>query len=227
MTAGLARSIEICDQEVSAFIEEDPIYRNAYTLAAPYTVVAQARLQNIFLIMKYALEAIPGDILELGSYQGGSALFMALVARDLNLRKTVYALDTFSGMPCANKKIDLHKKGDFKDAHLKNFKELILEHQLTNLVPIKGLFQKTLSKLLPKTPPLALAHIDCDIYESVHYSIQTLKPHMSRLGGYLIFDDAQTATCLGATQALEECLAAKGYRADQINPHFVYRIFEL
>jgi len=29
------------------------------------------------------------------------------------------------------------------------------------------------------------------------------------------------------TRAHEECLAAKGYRADQINPHFVYRIFEL
>ena len=31
----------------------------------------------------------------------------------------------------------------------------------------------------------------------------------------------------GLTQALEECLSAKGFRADQINPHFVYRIFKL
>lgn len=177
--------------------------------------------------MKYGLQAIPGDILELGSYQGGSALFMALVARDLGLKTTIYALDTFAGMPGTNKNIDLHQKGDFKDAHFKEFKELISKNELTNLVPIKGLFQKTVPQLLATIPPVALAHIDCDIYESVRCSLEALKPHMYSLEGYLVFDDAQTATCLGATQALEELLSAKGYRAEQINPHFVYRIFQL
>lgn len=48
ITAGMARSIETAYQHRSLFIEEDPIYSHAYTLAAPFTLVAKQRLQNIF-----------------------------------------------------------------------------------------------------------------------------------------------------------------------------------
>ncbi|MFZ4116177.1 MAG: TylF/MycF/NovP-related O-methyltransferase [Chthoniobacterales bacterium] len=227
ITAGCARGIGIDSNELTAVLEEDPIYQHAVELAAPHTVVGITRLKNIFLILKYGLKETTGDIVELGSYRGGSALFMAQVARDLGLTKTIYALDTFEGMPVSENEVDLHQKNDFHDAHLRRLKALIRKNKLTNLVPLKGLFQKTVPKLLSKISSVALAHVDCDIYPSVHYSISALTPHMDPAGGYLIFDDPLTASCIGAMQAVEELLPAQGYRAEQIYPHLVYRVPKL
>ncbi len=227
VTAGCARGIGIYSDELHAILEKDPIYQHAYELAAPRTVVGMTRLKNIFLILKYGLKETSGDIVELGSYRGGSALFMAQVARELGLTKTIYALDTFEGMPGSDNAIDLHQKNDFHEAHLRELKVLIRKHKLTNLVPLKGLFEKTVPKLLSKISSVALAHVDCDIYPSVHYSITALTPHMDPAGGYLILDDPLTASCIGAMQAVEELLPAQGYRAEQVYPHLVYRVPKL
>jgi len=45
-------------------------------------------------------------------------------------------------------------------------------------------------------------------------------------GGYVVFDDAHTSGCLGATEAVEELVIRRdGLHCEQIWPHFVFRVW--
>lgn len=93
---------------------------------------------------------------------------------------------------------------------------------LDNLVSEKGLFQATFPIVAGTVAAFGLAQIDCDIFSSVHYCQNAVWPKMCK-GGYLVFDDALTASCLGATEAVEDFIIAHGLHAEQAFPHFVFR----
>ncbi len=224
MLAGCVRTQALQSQKVLAFIEEDSLFQESFRLAEERTVVVKINLQNIFLIMKYGMKNIEGDIIEFGSYRGGSALFMANVARGLGLKTTIYALDTFEGMPATDAILDLHVAGDFDNADYDSLSEDIQKMGFENIVTVKGLFEKTTPELLCNTKKIILAHIDCDIYSAVKYAITSVGPYMHVAGGYLILDDPLCPSCLGAFQAVEEELIMKGFRAEQSFPQLVYRM---
>jgi hypothetical protein len=70
---------------------------------------------------------------------------------------------------------------------------------------------------------VALAHIDSDIYTAVASAYEAVMPHMVE-GAYLVFDDATVASCLGATEAVEELVIRRdNMHAEQIFPQFVFR----
>jgi GT2 family glycosyltransferase len=88
---------------------------------------------------------------------------------------------------------------------------------------VQGRFEEAAPSLLPQIAPITLAHIDCDIRSSVAYSYEAVKPYMAS-GGYIVFDDAQTSSCLGATEAVEDLLIRRdGLNAEQIYPQYVFR----
>jgi hypothetical protein len=79
--------------------------------------------------------------------------------------------------------------------------------------------------VLAAAPPVLLAHIDCDVYDAVAYAWETVQPCMAP-GGYVVFDDAHTSGCLGATEAVEELVIRRdGLHCEQIWPHFVFRVW--
>jgi hypothetical protein len=46
-------------------------------------------------------------------------------------------------------------------------------------------------------------------------------------GGYIIFDDATTSTCIGATEVVEDLIIRRdGLNSEQAWPHFVFRTFQ-
>ncbi len=221
--AGYARVTALQHEAITPFIANDPIYAACKSLTQQREIVSESRLMNLFLILKYELKNLEGDIIEFGSYRGGSSIFLAAAARALGLTATVYALDTFEGMPPGKSLLDFHHEQNFQHV---SFQEL-LEYQqklgLTNLVFVKGHFEETVPTLFAKTKKIILAHIDCDLYESTKYSINTTLPHLHPAGGYLVFDDALQSTCLGALQAVEEMIQEHHLRAEQSFPHLVYR----
>jgi len=43
-------------------------------------------------------------------------------------------------------------------------------------------------------------------------------------GGYIVFDDATTSSCIGATAVVEDDVIRRdGLNSEQIFPHFVFR----
>jgi len=203
-------------------IRDDPVYHESLTLARDRTILSEHKLMNLFLIMKYGIGKLEGDIVEFGAYRGGSSIFLANVARRLEMRARVYAFDTFEGMPETHA-MDMHSAGDFRDTNLDELKATVHEMGLTNLEFVKGLFQDTAEPILRKSTSITLAHIDCDIYEAVKYCLGATQEKMHRLGGYLVLDDALQGSCLGALHATEDWVVKTDVRAEQAYPHLVYR----
>jgi hypothetical protein len=210
---------------------DDPVYREAMTLAQGRTIQAENCRMNLFLLAKYFLPklldaASGGSIVEFGSFRGGSAIFLASVCRNLGLNVKVYGLDTFEGMPPTDKGVDAHNAGDFAGVDLNELRAFVENSGLSqHLEFIQGVFEATAPALLAKAPPVLLAHIDCDVYASVAFAWEVVKPYMAS-GGYVAFDDAHVSSCLGATEAVEDlAIRRDGLNCEQIWPHFVFRIW--
>lgn len=204
----------------------DPLYREAFAVARERTIMSEENRMNIFLLLRFFLEPLPfGHIIEFGSYRGGSAIFMAFLARRLYPGMKVYALDSFEGMPATDKEVDAHNAGDFGDVDLAGLQAHIEKLGLDNLILVKGLFENTTADILGEAGDIRLAHIDCDIAPAVRYAYESVRPAMVE-GGYLVFDDATVSSCIGATEVVEDLLIRRdGLNSEQIWPHFVFRAF--
>jgi Macrocin-O-methyltransferase (TylF) len=94
--------------------------------------------------------------------------------------------------------------------------------KLNNLELIQGKFESEFPKSEDRYPKFGLAHIDCDTYASVSYCEKAVWPYIVH-GGYIIFDDANNASCLGAAQAVEEFIIRRRVHSEQTWPHLVFR----
>jgi predicted O-methyltransferase YrrM len=203
-------------------IAKEPLFAQAYQAARGRTIVAPLNLLNLYLIIQRFLGPLKSqDIIEFGSYRGGSAVFMAWCLKHLHPGAKIYALDTFEGMP-ETEDVDWVKPGDFGDTNFDNIRAFAHQAGLDNLVFVKGRFQDTLPTLLKTVRPFGLAHIDCDTYSAVKYCQDMMWDEMCQ-GGYLVYDDAHISSCIGATQAVEELIMERRVHCEQIWPHFVFR----
>ena len=97
-------------------ILNDTLYKEAFLVAQDRTIMSEDNRMNIFMLLRFFLDKIPsGDIIEYGSYLGGSAIFMAYVVSKLYPGMKVFALDSFVGMPPTDKNVDAHNFGDFSN----------------------------------------------------------------------------------------------------------------
>ncbi len=208
-------------------ILRDPLYKDAFAVAKDRTIMSEENRMNLFLLMRFFLDKIPfGHVVEYGSYRGGSAIFLAYVARALYPGMQVFALDSYEGMPQTDKNVDAHNAGDFADVDLRKLEARIAELKLTNLTLVKGLFEETNAPVMARAGKISLAHIDCDIQPAVRSSYEGVKDFMVD-GGYIVFDDATVSSCIGATEVVEDLLIRRdGLNSEQIWPHFVFRMFQ-
>jgi len=210
--------------DLAARVGADPLYREAAALASNRTLVSEARRMNLFLLLKFFLPSLGrGNIIEFGAYKAGNAAFMAHVAHTVMPGTQVYALDTFAGMPPTDHAVDAHSGGDFGDVDLAEIRAFVAAKKLTNLHLVPGLFEDTASAIAATHAPFLLAHIDCDIHSAVACAYDTIRKAMSP-GGYIVFDDATTSSCIGATEVVEQSVIRRdGLSSEQIHPHFVFR----
>jgi predicted O-methyltransferase YrrM len=212
-------------------ILDDPLYKEAYALAEGRTIQAEACRMNLFLLVKYFLPRMlaggaGGTLIEFGSFRGGSAIFLAALCRALGLNARVFGLDTVGGMPPTDKEVDAHNAGDFSGVDLDQLRRYVAGCGLEKYLEfVPGVFEETAPGLLAGAAPVLLAHIDCDVYPSVAFAWDVVRPAMAP-GGYVVFDDAHTSSCLGATEVVEDLVIRRdGLNCEQIWPHFVFRIW--
>jgi predicted O-methyltransferase YrrM len=209
--------------ELLAFVQNEPLYAESLSGIGLKSWITPKKRANIYLIITRFLDKLADrNIIEFGSFQGGTAIFMARVLRRVAPEAKVYALDTYGGMPPTDRSIDAHSPGDFSDASYDALCRRIEELGLGNLVPVKGLFQDTFPSLAPGER-FGLAHIDADIYSAIKYAQDATWPRMTT-GGYVVYDDAEVSSCIGATQAVEELIQERRARSEQVWPHFVFRV---
>jgi hypothetical protein len=147
------------------------------------------------------------NIVEFGSYPGGSVLFMATLLKGWFPAARIFSLDTFEGMPETLPSHDRHLPGDFANADLASFKARAADLELDNICFVKGRMEHTFPRLAEDTK-FGLAHIDVDIYSAVRFAQEEVWPTLVA-GGYLVYDDPTHWACHGAAEAAEEFMIVR------------------
>lgn len=182
-----------------------------YRAVRPYTMIGAARLTALYEAVHHVVRSrIPGDVVECGTARGGSAAFLALALERLGDRRTLWAFDTFEGIPPPtagdpDRAIAARYTGAFR-AELSDVQALF--HRLGVLTRarfVKGLLQDTVPRA--SVERISLLHLDCDWYESVRVCLEHLWDRMSP-GGIIQVDDY--GHWAGARTAVDEFLAARG-----------------
>lgn len=164
------------------------------------TLVTADRCFTLFQFVKQA-NLLEGDIAEIGVYKGGTAKLIALTAEK---KKIIHLFDTFLGMPEADPKIDLIKKGEFSDTSLLEVKGFFKGCENVKFYP--GLITDT-SKQVEKKK-FCLVNIDVDNYIAINDCLHFFYPRMVR-GGMILIDDYGWKMCPGVKKAVSEFLVNK------------------
>jgi len=203
-------------------IQHEPAWRGALVAADHRSLVMEPKLMNLYLLIRDYFRGLESqNIVEFGSYRGGSVLFMATLLKGWFPHARIFSLDTFEGMPETSPEHDRHKAGDFADADLHGFKARAAEMGLDNIHFVKGRIEHTFPALA-KHLKFGLAHIDVDIYEAVKFAQSAVWPVLVP-GGYLVYDDPDHWACLGAAKAADEFKIDTQIISEQVWPHWVFR----
>jgi predicted O-methyltransferase YrrM len=209
--------------DLKAQILADPLYQRAAAAGAGTLMTEEKRMNLFLLITRYFDRLDSRNIIEFGAYKGGNALFMACLLKACFAGAKVFALDTYEGMPPTDAAYDMHGAGDFNDASMADIASRRDRLGLDNLILVKGLFEDTFPSL--QAERFGLAHIDCDIYHPAVYCQNAVWPQMAD-GGYIVFDDADVSSCIGATEAAERLIMTRRIHSEQVWPHWVFRTFQ-
>lgn len=165
-------------------------------------------------VLRYASDqvSIDGAILEMGVCTGKTINFIA----GLNPQKQIHGFDSFEGLPEDWVRKDAtYKKGTFA---LKNPNRL--PSILNNVEIYPGWFKDTLpkfkEKILKKTP-IALLHIDCDLYSSTKDTFDNLKDNIVE-GTIIAFDELYNYPGyeMHEFKALQEFLSEENLKAEYL-----------
>ena len=160
---------------------------------------------NVIYWWKYfqIVSNVEGDIVECGIGRGRSLLVMSAINSLLEKKeggqRSVFGYDSFEGFPEPTKEDDSFrkpKKGEWsaspsgKYQYTQDFiRKVLTEGGIANaneIILTKGFFCDT----LPHHPdrPIAILHVDGDLYLSYMDTLKYLYPKVSR-GGLIVFDD--------------------------------------
>lgn len=167
--------------------------------------------------------AVPGEIVECGSYTCGSSVIIARHLRQRGQARTVYAYDSFAGFALSEL---AHERAsgltEELDSSFTGTSYHYVRLKLRRLglagavVPVRGYFEQTLPAA---TGPVCFALIDCDLRDSVRYCAEQIWPRLSP-GGRMVFDDYRSHNFRGARLGIEDFL---GQHRDEIADHGLIR----
>ena len=134
---------------------------------------------QIYMLVKNTSK-VPGDIAEVGAFQGATAKIISLVKGN----KTLHLFDTFEGLPTPIKDDDKGlKKGMFLSP-LASVKKYLSTNKHIRFY--KGIFPSTSSPI--KSKKFSFVNLDTDLYEGTYQSLEFFYPRMSK-GGIIVTHD--------------------------------------
>jgi O-methyltransferase len=142
---------------------------------------------------------VTGAVVEVGVFEGGSLAYLARQSPD----RPVYGYDTFAGLPEHTYLDNRHGAGEFRAGEDGVRRALA---QYPNVTLTTGSYPE--SDRFPPSP-VAMAHIDVDLYRPTLEALEHLWPLLAT-GGRVYAGDAFWPGCRGATVALAQFCAAYG-----------------
>lgn len=129
---------------------------------------------------------VPGDVIECGTYKGGSVANLSLVCRIVGRKLKIY--DSFKGLPegkPGDREAIHYQKGEYLGT-LNEVKQNIKQHGAIECCEfIQGWFEDTLPNL---ASPVLLAFFDVDLEASLHTCVKYIWPYLVDRG-YIFIDE--------------------------------------
>jgi O-methyltransferase len=129
---------------------------------------------------------VAGDVIECGTWKGGSAANLSLICRITGRRLRIF--DSFEGLPVGepgDREASAYKPGDYCGA-LDEVKRNISRYGAIETCEfVKGWFKDTLPKL---SSPVLLAFLDVDLEASLYTCVRHIWPHLVDQG-YIFIDE--------------------------------------
>jgi hypothetical protein len=201
------------------------------TQVRPYTLVSVERIHNLYaLAQRIESESIPGDAIECGVCNGGTAALIARTATRSKFDRTLWLLDSFQGMPEVTNEDADGPGGDLASAHVGKEvgKEASVREALRRVGAkmervriIPGWFQDTFP--LVTAEKIALLNIDADWYESVKLCLDTFYDRVVP-GGFISIDDY--GHWPGCKRAVDEFLHQRGISIELRSVDYTARWFQ-
>lgn len=202
---------------------DDPVFAKIWDAASPYTMTSPARGHALYNAVNHIVDrGLRGNIVESGTWRGGSAMIIALtLAERGETERELYLFDTFSGMP-EPEMIDVDYLGNPASVLLAEAVEArgeslvwamadldqVRENLESTAYPadrihlIEGDIRKTAAET--RTGALALLRLDTNWYSSTASELLTLWPRLVQHGILLIDNYGHW---LGARAAVDEFFA--------------------
>ena len=174
----------------SSFLNSFRMMRLVYRVRG-YTAVFVPRLVALYKLSEEINQrSVPGDIVECGVYNGGSAAIMASLCQKSPVNRNVWLFDSFEGLPKPTDKDGNEALAYEGWCHgdLSKVKEVLRKLRIpeSRVHIVKGWFQDTFPNV--EIPEIAILHIDADWYESVKLCLEKFYDRVLP-GGYIVLDD--------------------------------------
>ena len=164
------------------------------------------------------IESVNGSVVECGVGKGRTYLIFAQFIIKEGRRRVLYGYDSFEGFP----EPSVHdtskrnpKMGEWSGTSPEDIRVALkaagINHDFiqgqSKLIP--GFFEETLNTY--DGGPIALLHIDADLYDSYREALTRLVPEVAD-NGVILFDEYGTEKWPGATRAVDEFMAQTSWR---------------
>jgi len=184
-----------------------------YKVVSEHAYAMDVRQMRNFLYYSHLysmIKNIDGSIVECGVGKGRSLLYFSFLAMQENTGRRIYGFDSFEGFPEPMEEDSSYrqpKKGEWSGISPDDIRETLRVAGISNdfieknIKLIPGFFNKTLDRY--NDGPIALLHVDADLYESYKDVLTMLYPKVKE-GGIVLFDEYRTEEWPGATKAVDD-----------------------
>ena len=176
----------------------DADFLAVYDAIKSHTMVDVYRLWTLWFLTR---QLPAGDILEIGSWRGGSG---AVIAKATGLPfsgnsspRRVFMADTFAGVVKAGERDTYYKGGEHANTSAETVRELLDLVGASGVDILQGIFPDDTGQAIADRS-FALCHIDVDVYQSARDCFEWVWPRMVT-GGTVVFDDFGFYGCEGVT----------------------------
>lgn len=157
--------------------------------------------------------SVDGAFVECGVGKGRSFLYFCSFLYKENKGRMAWGFDSFDGFPDPSKEDDsarAPKKGEWSGVSPDDIKGTLKTAGIPkefidkNVKLVKGFFNESLKKY--DGAPIAILHVDVDLYQSYKDVLETLYPKVVS-GGVVLFDEYKSPKWPGATKAIDDFFA--------------------
>jgi O-methyltransferase len=179
----------------------DDEFQRVYQTIRANTFVDVWRCHELWSILG-ELREVPGAILEVGVWRGGTGALIAARAAGLGLEDTVYLCDTWTGVAKTGEVDIYYRDGKHDDASQAIVERLVTRMGLSNVELLQGVFPEDTGERISDRN-VRLCHCDVDVYESAKGVLEWVWPRLAP-GGVVVFDDYGFPACPGVTKLVDE-----------------------